>query len=667
MAVTTRSILRHIVQTSDDFALWTTQSEIRCNECSEGAGQIVGHATLLRYFGVTREPGATGSPTSKTPLTGLVGQWVRVLIEDATGAIDIGGVDYAPLWYGIIDAESINDEGGGNGAQQWTCAGLVAHLSRVALVNGWTEAMGSSGSTVADYILRVPTFNAPEGGGRSGEDPPPYTIDGKTCFVFDYFEGLKWTSKQILDMLLASHGRWDKPGGSFMGDVHWELDAGTLLDWEAPTLDVNGMSLLDAVNALINPRRGLTWRLSVDAATATATIVVKSISASAITVGSTTLAAATDTATPDLTSLWHQGVQLMEDQTSTYDHICVVGARPWVTITLAYDPANATAEAKSLIAGWPAGSETAWNTAPGPTTDGVWRTFVTNPEWDGRNYGGSSYGLRQNLTLDGNGDFTGARAYDSAVDFPPSVMKIESRLPVGEGWTTSKTGARQDGMVFWKPNGASTWYDLQADGQPWSRSLSVDSYPPAVHIGSVDRTADKSQSEQQVNKYILATGGVALATVGMREPDPLIVSWTRASASWPRGSPRTLTVQMPSAEQWVSTQGTVKGVASGSLTTESSAQTVRDDVPTMQSWLAFLRAYYAEPARALSWTERGVIDHAYGSGACAPAALVTSATMSWGSRTINAVVSRRAWRLDENGFGTSYFTERIVPDIEAIR
>jgi hypothetical protein len=664
VATDTRTIKRHAVQTSADFSAWTTQTTVRCNECSEGAGQIVGAASLVRFIGVVREPGATGSPASQAPLTGLVGKWVRVLIEDAGGSVTISSVNYAPLWHGVIDAERIVDTGGGTGQQSWVCSGIAAHLARTALTNGWTEAIGSGGTTVADYILRVPTFNAPDGGGRSGID---YTIDGVSCRVFDYFSGNKWTAFQILETLLAAHGRWDDPAGSPVGGLTWALSAGTLLDWEAPTIDLNGMSLLDAVNALIAPRRGLTWRVTVSSGTAT--INVRSISAADITVGSTTLPAATDTAAPTLTGLWIQAVELTEDQSATYDVINVIGARPWVGVSLAYDPANATAEAKSLIAGWASGDATTWATNAGPTTDAVWRTFKLAAEWDGRNYGSSTYGLRQNLTISGS-DFTGVRAYDSAVDFPPAVMSLVAELPCSAGLGTDKAGPRQECMAFWKPKESSTWYDLQADRARWSRNLTVEDYPPTIHLGNPSRV--KKGSDQEVNKFCLETSGVLVVTVGMREPDPLIVSWTRSSASWPRTNPRTLAVHMPNAEQWVMLQGTVTGISGGgsegsTLATQSAESVIRDDVPLMQSWLAFLRAYFGEPARSLRWTAAGTIEHAYGSGAAAPGALVTTATMGTGATTINATVTRRTWRLDEDGYGTSYDTDRIVPDIEAIR
>jgi hypothetical protein len=224
-------------------------------------------------------------------------------------------------------------------------------------------------------------------------------------------------------------------------------------------------------------------------------------------------------------------------------------------------------------------------------------------------------------------------------------------------------------MAFWMPDGKSTWYDLQADNQTWTRALAVEDKPAAIHIGNPTRsTVDKGKSDQAVNNAVIGAAGKLVVTVGLHEPDPLIVSWTRSSASWPRTNPRTLTVQMPQAEQWIILDDVVKGVASGSLSKHTTGPTtIRDDVPLMQSWLAFLRAYFGEPARALRWTNHGTIEHTYGSGAAAPGALVTTATLGTGSTTIKAVVTRRTWRLDEEGFGTSYDTDRIVPDIEAIR
>jgi hypothetical protein len=492
--------------------------------------------------------------------------------------------------------------------------------------------------------------------------------------VFDLFgntawrSATAWTAGQALATILAANGRYRTPGTTtYNGGVTWAISAGTLLDWTLPTMDVNGMTVLDAINAIVSPRRGLTWRLTVSGTTAT--INVRSISASAITVGSTTLPAATDTSTPDLSGVWAANVELTEDQSATYDHIRIVGAKPLVACSISYNPSGPPAEVGSLQPAWTTTQETTWSNGTGANadTDAVWRTFRLGLKWAGdvaENAGAS--GLRQSLAVT-SGDYTGGRTFSTVQSAVTSLIELEARLPAGEGWTTDKAGPRQDCMAFLYPSGASTWYDCQTDKSAYAKTLAIEDKPATINIGNADRSRIISGSDQVKNMRQISTAGKLLVTVGIREPDPLVVSWTRASGSWPRTSPRVLSVQMPTAEQWCILAGAVKGVSAGALSKQSAIATIRDDVPLMQSWLAFMRAYFAEPARSLSWTDRGLIEYAYGSGAPAPGAFVTTATLGIGSRTINAVVTRRTWRLDEDGYGTSYSTERIVPDIEAIR
>jgi hypothetical protein len=674
VATSIRQIRPHLVQTSADFSTWTTQGMLHALNCSEGAGQVVGDCRIVRYLGTIREPGATGNPTSATPVD-LLGKWVRILIEDGAGPITVNTVRYSALWHGILESDHRNDQGGGVGSQGLYGSGLITSLARGRLGHGWVEARGAS-STVADFIFRVPAFNTPNVGGRSSST---YSIDGKTVYVFNQGNGQQWTAKQILDNLLASHARIYVPGsGAFAGGITWALSAGTLLDYTPDAVDFNGMTLLDAVNALINPVRGLTYRVTVSGTTATITVL--STAASAITVtsdgGNYTLAAATDTATPDLTGIFIGDVAMTEDQSATYDLIYVIGARPWVACTLAYDPSNGTTEAKSLEAAWGSTEETTWSNgaAPDSTTTAVWRAFKVPATWDGRNYGGSTYGIRQSLELVSL-DLTGSRFYDSTIDFPPSVMELTIDLPSSPGATpTNPSGARVGAKIFYKPSGASTWRTC-TDASSYEptphlpRKLEVWQSPLNLSLGDTGR-------DQTDNKAAFE-GGIVLATVGVREPDPLVMSWQRATVNWPRTTPRVLYYQAPNCEQWAILSGTVTGIdGAGALITQADATNtdaseketfIRDDRPAMRSIMAFLIAYFSEPARALSWTDRSQVEYAYGSGAAAPGTLVTSATLGTGSTTINAVVTRRAWDLTEGGYGTSYTTERTVPSIEAIK
>lgn len=668
---TIRAVYGHLVQTSPDFSTWTTRDRIICSECSEGAGQVVGSASMYAPFGTIRQPGSSGSPSSATPLTGLVGLWVRVLITDGTGSINIGGTTYSALWHGIIDAESITDNGGGNGSQSWICAGIAAHLGRVNLTAAWSLAYDYTGAASAWPTTRVPTFNAPDSTGLISSSST--TIDGTAGQgLFDNLAGTpwgitanKWSAKYALEMLLLQHGRYQSPStAAWAGGLSWALSAGTLLDWDMPATDLNGMTMLDAVNAIINQRRGLIWRVTVSGAVAT--IYVMSIAAASITQGSFTLAAATNTATPNLTAIDAANVNLLEDQTNTYDVIRVIGERPWVGITIAYDPNGPPAEVGGLQKGWTTTQETTWDTAPDKTTDGVWRSFRLGLKFGGAGYAGAGLtGLRQKLTVSGE-DYTGARTFSTTEYGPISLVDLLPELPCGEGITSSPAGPRQNAMAFWKAAGQTEWTDLQ-QSDILGRNLNISKCPGAIHLGTPDRKSIKSGSEQQENKFNLESTGVLAVTLGMREPDPLIVSWSRSSASWPRSNPRVLVYSMPSAEQWVLLKDTVIGISAGALVKNGADTVIRDDVPEMQSTLAFLRAYYSEPSRSLSWSTIGYIDFSYLSVDAAPGALVTTATLGIGARTINAVVTRRTWNLTSEGIGTSYTTSRIIPDLEAIR
>lgn len=660
MATASRTIKRHVVQTSADFSSWTTQDRIRCNECSEGAGQIVGSASLLAYIGNGRIPGATGAPTAMSPITGLVGKWARVLIEESGGSITISSVDYNPLWYGIIDAERLNDQGGGLGSQSWMCSGLEADLARRCVMDGWVEVTKADGTKLAGHYQRSPPFNDPRG--YSGASADPYSLDGGPSIKIPALGGADLTAKELLQNILSTHADWYDPAtDTWTTMVTWSLSAGTLLDYKAPTIEPQGQTVLDILNFCANPRRGLTWRKTVSGTTCTITI----LSTAAATIGS--LPAATDTATPDLSGLWASDVALTEDQSATFDRIDIVGGKCWTGLSMAYDPANGTAQRQSLIAGWTSAEETSWSSGTGTVNDKVWRTFTVNPKWDGRTYADDAKGMPNGFGVSGS-DYTGARTFTAltTAGIPTALVDATTTLPCGEGFTSDLTGPRQEMLAFWKPNGSSTWVDLQSD-QIVGRSVSVDGPPISVSLGSAHHsTTGLDKSQQLQNKMNLATGGVLVVTLGVTEANPLRVSWTRASGSWPRGIPRTLLVSMPTCEYWQVIGSTVTGVSGGSLTTTTNL-VMRNDLPKMQAALEFCRAYYTEPARALSWSDRGTVEHAYGSGAPSPGTLVTTATLGTGSTTINAVITRRTWRLSEDGYGTSYQTDRIVPDMESIR
>jgi hypothetical protein len=529
-------------------------------------------------------------------------------------------------------------------------------------MDGWIEVTKGDGTKLAGKFGRSPPFNDPRG--YSGASTATYSLDGGPSIKLPALGGADMTAKELLQNILSTHADWyDPAAGTWVTMVTWSLSAGTLLDYKVPTIDPQGQSVLDVLNFCANPRRGLTWRKTVSGTTCTITI----LSTAAVAIGS--LAAATDTTTPTLTGIWSSDVSLTEDQSATFDRIDIAGGKVWTGLSMAYDPANATAQRQSLVHGWTAGEETAWSAGTGTINDKVWRTFTVNPKWDGRTYASDTVGMPNSLALSGS-DYTGARTFFAltTAGIPTALVDATPSLPCGEGFTEDLTGPRQECLAFWKAKGGTVWIDLQSD-PVLGRSVTLDGPPISVSVGQAHHSnlaANSKDNQQLQNKGQLETSGVLVVTLGVTEPNPLRVSWTRSSGSWPRGIPRTLLVAMPNCEYWQVVGGTVTGVSGGSLTTTTNL-VLRNDLPKMQAALDFCRAYYAEPARALSWTDRGDIEYAYGSGAPAPGALVTTATLGTGSTTVNAVITRRTWRLSEESYGTAYQTDRIVPDMESIR
>lgn len=665
MAFDTAFVLRHAVQTSSDFTTWATRAHMDAPSVTEGAGQIIGSATLVYKIGTIRQPGASGAPAAVTPITGMVGQYVRVLIEDLAGSVTIGSVNYATIWYGIVDAQSIEDMGTGMGIQTFVCSGLAAVLARLSMSQGFCEVTQANGFAGLSLPHRHPSFNDSEN--TSGAGIGTWEINGSAPFKIVTISTERLTAKDVIINILAAQGKWFDPADStFVGDIDWALADNSLLGFACPTLDPNGMTPLDAINAIVNPRRGLTWRLTVSGTTAT----INAMSTSAVTIGD--LPAATATVEPDLTEIFTDAVSIFTDEAAVFDRIDVVGGDVWTGMTLAYDPNNSNIYDNALVKGWTSTEETAWANGSGAVNDKVWRTFKLNPRWNGTTYDQGASGIGNALTLSGS-DYTGARSttgFDAADGIPSQYLKLTSTLPVAEGFPTAADtkSKRQDALSFAQLNATATWRDCNSE-RSFARSLHFEGRPFSVSFGDAHPSVSDLLQSQQVQN-VAAIGGAAsklLVTCGVIEYNPIRVSWTRDPAEWPRGTPRTLSLWMPEAVLHRIAAGTVKGVTAGALVLVANEIIVRDDRAELTEALDFLRAYYSVPAVTVSWVRRGYIDYEYGTGHASPGVLVTAVDVGIGTVSVNAVVNRRVWTLTQDGYGTSYTTERVIPDIKSIK
>jgi len=661
------AIKPHLVQTSPDFSIWTTRTEIRCEQCSEGAGQVIGDATLVRNIGRVAQPGEAFATVTYLDLLGM---FVRVLIQDDGGIISVNGNTWSALWHGTVAASSVSDLGGGSGTQTITCNGLAGILEQLCIGRGAEYRIGAAGpgpSNVVDPGY-MPPFNRDMGKDSTDDQVIVGTDDGPYVYAYAHQRSTEarfsWTAGEALDHILklCAHGEFS-PAYARLGDLRWDFtDASGCLDYFPQDVDLFGGSVLKAINTLINPRRGLIWRLSVSGTTAT--IVVQSTTPQAITAGGYTLPAAASTHAPVLTGGAADGiagVDLSEDASACYDVIEIVGAQPWVGMTVAY--VAAPDETTALGKGWTEAQESAWD--DGDTTtkeDRVWRRFALRGEWTGQQYDLQAVGLRNSLTHAADGSTDGERTHDTlgAYTWQPETLKCTRTLPCGVGFVASIKEGYQDPLLFIGADGDT----LDLNGAELADSggsvgVTVEETPGAVVIGH------QAEDANQIAAAVL-DGSPILATIGIRESAPLRVRWVRSSASWPRSVPRVLTMLATQYEQWLVLPGTITGTDGDGnyVKIVDDPLVVRDDLPAMRQALSLLRSWYSEPARTLRYVLRGIIDR---SSNTAPGVLVTSATLGIGTLTINAPYIRRVWDLTPDGYGTSLDTARVLPDLEALR
>lgn len=655
----------HTVETATSFGTWTAAPHLEAISASEGAGQVVGEATLRQRYGKLRLPGATGQP-QQVGLVDTLGQWVRITVASAA------------IWHGYVNADTNAEAGGENGEQALHCVGILGVLADIFISDGW-EARFLDGGDSAMYVDSAPAVNRLSGGDMS---PATYSINGRSVHVFcrtgeaDVSDLIaqKWTARAYLDYVLAHHAQpYDPVADSWDGDLAWQIaDPDNCLAYELPTTEYHGQRVLDVVNAIISARRGLTFFVSVSGAMAT--INVRSVAASAITSGGYTLPASSATATPDLSGIDAEDVSISHDLATEYDYIEVVGARPWVAMTLGF--LDGATPAQALVKGWTAAQEAAFDSGSG-VNPAVWRRFDIGRHWDGRQSGFVDVGLRWDLGVTA-GAWDGSRQFGGTGPnrINPRALEFTRDLPCSEGFGNLRSGPRQLPIVIIGSDVVSGDDIFSVDPDKDSLQLEIADTPGAVIVGSPSDDRGilqgrlKSSSEPGFfpeDPPIITPGEQMLATVGIREPAPLKVAWRRASGQR-RDVPRCMSVNLPECEQWLALKGTVTGVDGGTVQSLADDLTIRDDLPAMQQALALLRAYYAQPSVLLSYKLRGEID---ATADTRPGTLVTSATLAGGDpgrvEDINAVITRRAWTFATGEIRTEITTERIIPDLEAIK
>ena len=637
---------------------WTYHPWLEFMGGGTGADQDIGSASFRMTTGartainqtqvqLVSETGNTGDPTGKL---------VRALVRDDAGDIELYGTTWSEAFVGKIIGRAVQPQGknnANNGSDlEYAAAGMGAFLDQVYINRGY--ALSSDGTTVVDPGY-CPRFNHVAGGDRSVTTKD---IGGASVYVHAPYGTNKWTARQILELILATFARPPENVAGTSTGWEWAVsDPDGCLLYEPQDLDLDGMTVFQAVVTLCGQRRGMTFTLRPvgDAVT----VLVRSVVATPITVGAYTLPASTVTTTFDMrSSLFYDRPTIVYDHSSVYDVIELRGARPLIGITV---------DSAQWTDGWSGTQETAWDTDPTAlNTEPVHRLYYLQDNWFGRSASLSTAGLRSSRPVETSPDYgengrDGSREFtDPTIGMTARAFIIDRMLPCSEGFGLLPTAPRQPPIIIT----AATALAYTAPG--WEDPVATLGWTVQMESERAGIRLDDGDDGANI-KVTLTTGKIA-ATIGIREHLPLVVSWWRPQAEWPCAMPRLKTIDVPQCEQHIVLDGTVTGLsASGQPVLQSGDLVVRDDVPSMRALLALYRAFFSEPSVNAEITDRSIIDT---SAARRPGTLVTTITTGEKVYTVNAVItSRRYARVVRDGvpmFDTVYGTRRVIPDLEAM-
>lgn len=663
------------VQTSPDLSTWTTRGDLAFEEYSEGQGEIVGNAKFRLDWGFIAADGLT--PSTVTDLPDLGGLYVRVLREDVTGTVTIGSIDYEPVWWGKMLSPGTTTTVG-SGTTIYTAAGIAALFNERTCWMGRAIVKTSPVQFSVDWNLKP--FNAWPSGDRSSAAG---TVGGVNVYLHDATQavtGNQWTAAQILDNLLACNFRYEQPAtpsGSGQAGPSWAVsDPLGCLGYTPERFDARGLTLTQVLNHLAGKARGLSWYVTVSGTTLTINIV--SGTPTAVTVGTYTL--------PANPAVWDQlddtdpflhPVTIREVSDEVADEIVVKGSPRRIGITLSiYGTGSpwASDSASSLVKGWTDSQETACNTYLDSgndygrrlaSYDRAWRRFALRTEnWNGAQYGSS--GMPDSFAAVTSASY-GVDGYDGTVSRTGlSTLSglwygIDGSLPCGSTFAARNVDSTRPVVIVAEDDAAGTWVDHSSG---WR--IAIESSPPAVVIDD--------GAEGLLVREILRAGRKILVSLTLIDFVPFQVMWRRDPASWIATPPRTKTIEKPELTQEYILAGMVTGASTesgGTLTTAASVVTSRDDVTKLRALLAQARAWYVDPYRIATFTDRGVwdVDPAY-----RPGTILGNITDGVDPRVIDAMVTRRVVKLEritgDNGaevryWSTTWETDVVYPDIEA--
>lgn len=510
------------------------------------------------------------SKTLTCPLQ--VGDFVRIIAGSPTLAApgsggppnkDGEGTPGSVVWTGYVAAKDVDSDGkeidADKGIDYWidrvrfTCAGLGGLFAGIDLHRYWGQA--GAGPFMLSGSLPFSPNREHNHGEITARDVLRYGTATK-----------RWTALSALSALLDWHlYTVDSAGVKTARFPNWpEFKLGAAddeladrigclrlgnvvkaLDWEVRDVQAGG-TLLDAMVALLHPRRGLSFSFQVQSQTSDSAdkkpiiIAVHSLLSEAKTIvipsseggGSVVIPPSSAQRTVD-TQASHRRASFSGDTGPR--RLTMLGQRCVCVMGLRWKPDDSG----PLVRGWAAADDA--STETDIEHSDVFRLFRINPAWDGSisngtatvgNLARSGAVSGPNDAIFGTGGLTGVRVVGSGA-FPAGNVTLTDTLPIPsrakdnggtgtsyglEAWLADPTDKALDysaprirPMAFVHIPSSNTWTELAV-------SITVTG-PASVQLG------DSWRDRARIRSALSATGAELVVVLGVIEPVPFAVSY----------------------------------------------------------------------------------------------------------------------------------------------
>lgn len=595
--------------------------------------------------------------------------------------------DLRPLWYGIITDEDYriggSHAGGGSHAagtptltdgQAWQrlrAYGLELLLHRATIEHGWVQEDDNAFDDFGDTteIGWCPTFNrkAPSGWGLMGNRTTTTTADGgwpNGVHAFSQISGATWTPDDIIRYLLMHYG----PTTAACSGMTWSLDTTNVsLDNATGVYKLDGLNVAQALNTLIDRRRGLGWCLDVD--DDDVRVRVFSMFAHDITVGGTTLTGNGSSWAIVMDSTPNMSCEIIGRRTPRASYLTVYGSRVKSTFTEYH-----AAEGGAFENGWSNTEETdylqtisddAQETSihrARPEFERVFCYFRIKDDWDWEPLDGGT--AAPTVNADGTlGTGVTANVWIGGKRFLRHLPFLD---------TTGTNQARFETLMAFAPHPQDADKYVRLDKPP-ERTVG-DTYPTIPILPAAGELGVLLRANPN---YLLAGGGNVeskrttqaapyrvndLVFTVCTETDERMRIEVDLGANYGSGPPNHIVIYVPEAELWYVNQGTIDGIAEdGSLHTYTGSQTPRDDTDMLERVAAYASAYYGCDRNAVRIGLAG-IEAGFDVGQLLEAAYHDDPT---GGAPIDTVVTVVIWSLSDNPPTTQIQTDHVAFDPRA--